>query len=341
MIKTCLNCEITISKTSKQWANQKYCSTKCRKHSHRRSLSIARRSDKRRANLHQNDETLYLVRQCKRAGTVQILKDLNLTTFIEMMDLIRNRPYGAINLCHIAPVKGKNFIGLLHPKNLFYGGAYQNNKFGKRYVGGGRSISHDDLLSDWMVSETTSTNEVLILIEKFLDPIISLYISQRPVRKSRKVKICNQIAELDHTISLDDLMACSHTQLSKILSTLTKIPAHIFRKSRESKYIAYMDSLSRFIRYGKREKSLTSIRKTLAIGYLALFEIKESHTYNREFFVRYGDLATKKYSSAKLKHPNQWPEFKDLMYNTAFRALQGEKICFKTFRRTLRSYLSS
>lgn len=136
--------------------------------------------------MRQNDEVLLLVRACRRAGTVQILTGHTLSSFLETMELVRNRPKGEVALCHIAPVKGKGSTGLFHCKNLFYGGKFQNRKFGKKYLGGGLSISHGKLKSKWAVDKDSPANDVLVLIEKFLGDIIPKYLEVAPVRKSKK-----------------------------------------------------------------------------------------------------------------------------------------------------------
>jgi hypothetical protein len=132
--------------------------------------------------MRQNEEVLRLVRECRRAGTVQILAGHTFESFIETMKLVRGRPKGDVRLCHIAPVKGKNVIGLLHCKNLFYGGAYQNNRFGKKYMAGGKLINHKDLKDKWKVDKEAPANEVLLEIEAFLGGIPK-YLEIASVRK--------------------------------------------------------------------------------------------------------------------------------------------------------------
>jgi hypothetical protein len=100
-------CTSQIAKTSKQWKRQIYCSDKCRKVAHRKTSSKNKRIEQRRANMRQNEEVLLLVRQCKRAKTVQILKGHDAISLTTTMALVKNRPKLDVNLCHIAPVKGK------------------------------------------------------------------------------------------------------------------------------------------------------------------------------------------------------------------------------------------
>lgn len=168
MYKECPVCKAAIQKVSNQFSNQRYCTTNCRKKAHRKKKVEISRLDRKRANQLQNDEMVYLVNQCKKAGTVQILHGHDLQTFVETMDLLRARPKGDVHLCHIAPSKGKTSIGLFHCKNLFYGGAYQNRKFGNRYISGGLFLEKTQLISKWKIKPGTSSFDVLMLIEKYM-----------------------------------------------------------------------------------------------------------------------------------------------------------------------------
>lgn len=103
MEKHCATCELVILKKSKQWKNQKYCSDKCRKLYHRKRISIANRVEQKKSNLLQNEEMLYLIRQCKKAETVEILHGHTLDTFIDTMNLIGHRPPGDVNLYLAVP----------------------------------------------------------------------------------------------------------------------------------------------------------------------------------------------------------------------------------------------
>ncbi len=340
MFKLCPICEVEIEKDSKQWCNKTYCSQKCRKVSHRKKVSKSKRALQRRANMRQNDEVMYLVRACQRAGTVQILSGHTLESFLEVMSLVRNRPKGEVNLCHIAPVKGKSSIGLFHCQNLFYGGAYQNKKFGRRYLGGGLSISYKNLRSKWLVEEGTPANDILLLIEEFLGGIIPRYLEIAPVRKSKKYQLVERIVELNPGVSRDGLMKLSYNALATELGDLCHVPANLLSASSESKYIAYMDGLSRFIEYGgKRKAMLCKLRKAMVISYMALERVKYSGTVNKYFYVKYEPLIDFKYAFAVMKDPREWSVFKDFIYDSVFFVLQGGELDFGVFRKRMMSYL--
>lgn len=340
MIKQCPTCNAVIQKTSRQWSNKTYCTQKCRKVASRKKASQSTRAQQRRANMRQNDEVLRLVRECRRAGTVQILTGHTLDSFLETMELVRNRPKGKVVLCHIAPVKGDGCTGLFHCRNLFYGGKFQNSKFGKKYLGGGLSISNNKLKPKWAVERSMPANEVLILVEKFLGDIIPQYLERAPVRKSKKYQLIEKIAELKPGSDSESLMGYSYNVLAAQLSDLCHARINSFSISTESKYISYMDGLSRFIEYGdKRNKMLRKLRKALVVAYMALERVKDSGTHNKYFYVKYEKLISFKYAYAVMADPSKWSIFKDFIYDTVFFVLQGGELDFEKFRKRMMSYL--
>ncbi|MGR0171330.1 hypothetical protein [Pseudomonas aeruginosa] len=288
----------------------------------------------------QNDEVLYLVRQCRRAGTVQILSGHNSKSFIETMNLVREKPKADVNLCHIAPVKGKDSIGLFHAKNLFWGGSYQNKKLGNKQLGRGLSIEIRSLKRRWNVSEELSTNDILLKIEDYLGDTISDYIRECPIRKSKKAQVARKIISAEPEESFENLMRLSYKRLLEKFKPLSKESSHRSNIAKhESKYIVYIDEITRFISYNNDNTDLRRLRKTLLMGYIALERIERSKTYNKDFRPKYGAIA-RKYKHANLKNDDNWSTLKDLIYETSFRTLQGETVDIKKSCRIIKSYIS-
>lgn len=238
------------------------------------------------------------------------------------------------------PSREKKSVGLFHCKNLFYGGTYQNRKFGNRYISGGLSIKTKKLLGKWSVHDGMTNNEILILVEKYLGGIIPKYLEQAPVWKSKKVQIINKIIELGERNEFETLFQKSHKELSEIWAKLSHRRQPSWSIQRESKYIAYMDSITRFIGYkNKNFKSLEKLRRTMVIAYMALEREKESNTRNKYFYVKYEPLISIKYGQAILKKSSSWKELKDLVYETAFNTLQGADLDAEKFHNDVLSYL--
>lgn len=342
MHKICLFCSIQITRISKQSKLQKYCSDKCRVVAYKKQISKNKRIEQRRANMLQNEEVLLLVRLCRRAGTIQIVKGHDPVSLTITMAFVRNRPKFDVNLCHISPVKGNGCIGLFHYKNLFWGGSYQNKKFGNKSFGKGLSIQNDELLDAWRVSEKDSTNDILLKIELYLGDTIEEYLKLSSVRKSKKVQIANKICAIDQAECFEKLIQKSHTILLNKWNKLSNQKGfQIPERKRESKYINYIDELSRFISY-KEEGwgQLKKIRELMIIGYVALSKVTESQTYNVSVDKKYSTLL-ENHRDAKLKSNTEWSELKDVMYDAAFLALQGGTISLKSLRRVMSKHIKS
>lgn len=339
----CPACNKKVFNESKQARNQVYCTPTCRKRQHRikkRAQNLSVRIQHREDNLLLNDEMRYVVAQCKYAGTVQILSDHTLESLARTMELIRNRPAGHVHLCHVAPVKGNQFIGLLHYRNLYYGGDYQNNIFRNSHAGGGLYIALEDLAPVWTVGADIPNKEVLRLIKKFLGDVLTDYIKSCSVRKSKRVQIARKIMESDNQLTMDELLDLSFNELSDLYKTATRKPLYKPAKHDESKFLAYMDSLTRFIELDiERRAMLKKLRELMVMAYMALERIEASDTFNREFYVKYEPLVKIKYGQVMLKNENNWSPFKDLVYEAAFMGLQGCDINIRKLRKKIMSYL--
>ena len=335
--KQCGYCQEMIN--PKQRKDKIYCTDKCRKVAHRKEKSKQSRIEKRRSNLIQNDEMIYIARQCKKAKTVQILEGHTLESFINLTELIGMKYGRKVNLCHIAPIKGKGSTGLLHERNLYHGGAYQNKKFRNKYYSGGLKIDNGKLLKKWAVTDDMSTNDVLVKIEEFLVDIIPEYIEISSVKKSRKASIARKIICHEEHKIFDNLMECSYKDLADCWAKINKKKPFILMGKEESKYIAYIDSVNRFIGYG-RKKTLTALRDILIMGYMALNRVLGSETDNKLFYCKYELLIIPEYGQVMLKNPGDWSVFKDLIYKTSFKTLQGKRLNVYKFREEVMSYLS-
>lgn len=341
MIKRCPECSTCFSKDSPQWSRKIYCTEKCRKAAHKKKCAKATRLEQRRANLRQNEEMLYLVRQCRRAKTVQILTGHDLESFVATMNLVRTRPKSDVSLCHIAPVKGKLSIGLFHHQNLFYGGAYQNRVFGNKYMGGGLSISKKYLKEKWEVRKEMSTNEILLMVEEFLGDVIPKYLKVCPVRKSKKYQIVMKLAEIQPSINAELLMRFSYNQLVCRLDELQNTYSYKIEYEYESKFLNYIDELTRFAGYGgERAKMLRKLRGLMIIAYMVLEQVGESKTFSKNFYTKYERLVKSKYAFAVMSDPGKWSQFKDLAYATVFAVLQGASVDIVSFRKEMLSWLS-
>jgi hypothetical protein len=341
--RVCRVCAVDILNKSKQRARQIYCSDKCRKEWFSKEKTRNNRIAQGKAKLVQNEQVIYLIKECKRAKTVQILTGHTLKSFKKTMSFIKNKPHKDMERCHIAPVKGAESIGLLHYKNLFYGGAHQNKLFSNNYYSGGRSIKREYLKEKWRVNSLMSNNEILIKIERLLGKIVDRYIADNLVFKSKKMRIIEEIIEWNPKQIRSILIHKTVEYLNELLGQ--SICKTSFRKcyseeDKESKYITYINEITKIISSSeKRKPSLEELRKIMIIGYMALERTPGSRTKNKYFYVEYEYLIDQSYGQAMLKKPDEWPTFKDLIYDAAFKMLQGGSLNINQFRKEVMGYL--
>jgi len=176
LMKKSPNCFSSLANSSPQWKVKVFCSVSCRKAHHRKSLTENARAYSNKSKIIQNDAFLRIIKECRRGRTVQILSGQTIVTLRETILLLEDKPPGDLVLCHIAPVRGDGCTGLFHPLNLFYGGRFQNAKFGKRYLSGGIYIENRCLEHRWCVTQRMINNDILLMIERYLGDVISEYL---------------------------------------------------------------------------------------------------------------------------------------------------------------------
>ena len=184
--KQCLHCNnVFIPKRT----DAKYCSNVC-KDSHNNNLkqknAEAKRKDKEinalskyNTKFNQSTFAAYLIHECRRAGTAQILESHTSESLKLLRDLCAKRTqvngsdHNQYCLSHIFPVSNYSSgrIGLLHPENLVlcdsaFNRARRNNL--PTDLNAGLSIKITDLKSNFNVTVDTSKSDVLKKIKAVL-----------------------------------------------------------------------------------------------------------------------------------------------------------------------------
>lgn len=128
-------------------AKQIYCVRECKD----KALGASRRKDPMEKAL-KCAFFYYLAGECRRAGTLEILRGHTVETLSALHSLykanMKYNGYGdsnAYELSHVAPVKGHTFIGLLFADNLVSVPKLLNRSHGTKYFGHGASISRATL----------------------------------------------------------------------------------------------------------------------------------------------------------------------------------------------------
>ena len=193
-----------------------YCSATCRKlqfKAKKRSESkkrSSRRMGDKLAKLSASSFGKYLVREFRRSGTVQILKDHNAKSLAELASLKRRctsaagfengEALGFYELSHIYPVggtKSKN-IGLLNAKNLTITPKEFNRRHSTKipsYGYQGLHVSRNELEPKWKVLDSSSSLDILRLARKYIGDEFDSWLSKHIVNPTQKQALIKQLTK--------------------------------------------------------------------------------------------------------------------------------------------------
>ncbi|WP_445940755.1 hypothetical protein [Pseudomonas sp.] len=234
-IYTCSVC--STSYPAKRHSNNPICSQSCR--DLKRDTAKAERTSKKIANrlskIPYSDSWLWIARECRRAGTVEVLQDVDLVELFKVYNA-RYKCYGwdsdkkqsKFHLCHISPVAGNGSVGLLHHKNLFIGGSLPNQIQGtKSYEGAGLSIRRLTLQPRWIVGKEDTDKQVFAKVQKYLGTKLTDYAKVNPIKKANRFVIAERISKLENnTLKLSDLRKMGTQALMSLEADLTEKEAY-------------------------------------------------------------------------------------------------------------------
>lgn len=209
MVQRIYSCEECKNDFTTHRHGQRFCSSACKStftkrenKSNRQKATIQRRKEK----LPHSGFGNYLLREVRRAGTVQVLSGLTSVEEIERLQSLRSSctlangfDNGKIRkdyeLSHIAPVSSKGAMGLLCAKNLVITTRTYNRQRGKSYSGGGAFILRSDLLAKWQINEKHSDAQVYAKIEKFLGSVLDDYLALHAPNYTVRMQLINRLAK--------------------------------------------------------------------------------------------------------------------------------------------------
>lgn len=184
-----------------------YCSDTCRKLKFKAKKAseakkkLSRRLEKKLGILSASAFGKFLVREIRRAGTVQILHGHTAASLADLVSLKRRctsaagfkdgESLGAYELSHIYPVgnsKSKH-IGLLSPKNLTIAPKEFNRKHSTKlpYCGYlGESIPRSTLNPKWSIRDNSSSQEILALARKCIGADFDAWLKKHNITLTQK-----------------------------------------------------------------------------------------------------------------------------------------------------------
>ncbi len=191
-----------------------YCSDTCRKLAFK-AKNKAKAQAKRNKKLSEKLKKLansafgiYLIKELKRAKTVEILKGHDSETLTALAKLRRQctaaggyedgDSLGYYELSHIYPVSGKERLGLLNLSNLAITPKKFNRKHGtklplKGYMGA--SIPRASLLKQWKIQDSLDGLETLKLARKYIGEEFDIWLKKHLISQTQKSAILKKLKE--------------------------------------------------------------------------------------------------------------------------------------------------
>ena len=187
-------CQCSTEYAAKRFTDpaKRYCTDLCRQQAHR-AKKPSKKVENRFAKFAKNTFWRWVIRECRKAGTVQILTGHTSVTLLAL-HLLSNAMYkcygwssdlktSLFNICHIQPRKGRGgHIGLLHPANLFIGCSTLNKRQSNKPVpaDAGLRIPASALQQKWAVDQSDTDTAIAEKIRAFLGASLDSYLDQVP-----------------------------------------------------------------------------------------------------------------------------------------------------------------
>lgn len=202
-----------------------FCSDTCRKLSHK-AKNRAKTQAKRNRNLSEKLKKLansafglYLVKEIRRAGTVEILQGQDSESLASLVSLRRRctaaggyekgESLGYYELSHIYPVSSRDRVGLLNLANLVITPKTFNRKHGKKlpiegYMGS--SIPRTSLLKQWKVADSLESLEVLKQARRYIGEEFDIWLKKHLISQTQKQAILKKFNEAGYDYEVLKIM---------------------------------------------------------------------------------------------------------------------------------------
>lgn len=320
----------------------KYCSTSCKTKS-RNNKTANNRIEK----LPVSDSWLWIARESRRAGTVEILQDVDLEKLFEVYNR-RYKCYGydsdkkvsKFHLCHISPVSGDSTIGLLHHENLFIGGSLANQVQGKKsYKSAGKSIPRSALKRKWLTNNEDSDKAILAKVQKYLGTKLTDYAKKHPIKKAQRFVLAERISKLpENKTPLADLQRMGTQALMQLEADLLNKSVFSIKLIAKRSLVVYLEELERFASY-ETVKQKDFLFVAAAVRVVAQYLSQHQGEHGLSSITASGYRWYYDFRPLALKPEKDLGKLRDFISFTAFSTLQGAEVDRSLISNTLRSYL--
>ena len=269
-------------------AKREYCTTHCQQ-----SLNASKRKSTRVNNASRSAFFYYLVKECKRAGTLLILHGHTPESLTELHAVykqsFRVNQYGDVNhfqLSHIAAVKGKNTLGLLHSENLVISPTELNKAHGVKHYGHGKSISRTNIDPRHSVDSDEAEGAVLDRVIAYLgEDVVAATVRLAGIKPTDRQKNLAWLRDnLDamnpeHSAHIDNIESMKGKQLKELRAELEHMLVREFgvKRSAHSAFGVLRLELDRHVEYRPELQELSD--RLLAVneskGHREVWDVQE------------------------------------------------------------------
>lgn len=265
-----------------------FCSDTCRKLAFKaknRAKTQAKRNkklDEKLKKLANSAFGLYLVKELRRAKTVEILQGHNSESLDALVSLRRRctasagyedgESMGFYELSHIYPVSGKNRLGLLHTTNLAITPATFNRKHGTKlpvegYIGS--SIPREGLSKQWKIADSLNNLDILKLARKYIGEEFDIWLKKHLINQTQRDAIIKKLKEAGFDTKLLKTMRLREL---KAIAEEEEIPYFSITKEAEEEWLVALEEMERL-------KLENSVSKHLNLYYEAYFSFNDYLTF--------------------------------------------------------------
>jgi hypothetical protein len=290
-----------------------YCSDSCRKLAHKakdratNKAKLNRKLSEKLKKLANSAFGIYLVKELRRAKTVEILQGHDSETLTALVKLRRQctaaggyedgDSLGHYELSHIYPVSGKDRVGLLSLSNLAITPRTFNRKHGtkspvKGYMGA--SIPKASLLEQWKLTDSLDSLEVIKLARKYLGEEFDIWLKKHLINQTQKGAILKKLKEAGYDINVLKTMGL---RALKAIANEEEIPYFSIDKEPEEEWWVTFKEMKRL-----------GLNNSV-FNYLNLYS---------ESYLSFGDFVTFKES------PQEEQDFKEHLVRQAFLCIHGQ-----------------
>jgi len=339
---------------------KRYCSDACK--AQQRQIKAKKQKEalvaRRLLKLPCNDFFLWLSRECKRSGSIEILQGHTVESLeqLHQLYLYKMRCFGydpekktsRYHLCHIHAAVTDSRIGLLHPANLFVGDSLRNQALGNKtfpYVG--MSISRNALKSEWLVDKADTDRKILDKVAKYLGRTLKEYAAQYPIDRSARFVLASwvmqhQAGHFDVPYSESELFHKSTDELRKLRAKIEQKEHFNIKLKPARSFKVYFDEVHRLsqpLPDSRHRDDLIWLTDVIRVGATFLRQLQDSADDDRLDGIL-TSLPGIYHKHFKLKEGKDLSKFRDWLSFVCFEALQGFPVNRDLVRNTLHGYLT-